>query len=196
MLVVTRLPPSYFLLSPGSWNHFCALFAVLELLKIFCVGQGGNGQHCRIPKVSFQLPILALRSLGPPTQVKTGKSGNEPLGSINAFSGSFKIGFLGHLIPVLRERGNEMPQKAHSNGSKRDPLKNACMDPKISFPDFPVLTCLGGALDSQNLASNWQSYSFCKTLEIATSRSEGWLPLHSQVTPWKRIYSRRPVLRN
>ena len=42
-----------------------------------------------------------------------------------------------------------MPQKAHLNGSKRDPRKGI-FDPKnVIVPDFPILTSAGGTLGSQ-----------------------------------------------
>ena len=41
-----------------------------------------------------------------------------------------------------------MPQKPHLNGSKEDPQKGF-FDPKNDFPDFPILTSVGG-LGSQS----------------------------------------------
>ena len=37
-----------------------------------------------------------------------------------------------------------MPQKAHLNGSKKDPPKGIFWPQKCHFPDFPILTSVGG----------------------------------------------------
>ena len=40
-----------------------------------------------------------------------------------------------------------MPQKAHLNGSKGDPQKGIFCPQKCHFPDFPILTSVGGPWD-------------------------------------------------
>ena len=43
-----------------------------------------------------------------------------------------------------------MPQQAHLNGPKRDPQKGIISPQKCHFPDFPILTSVGGPWDRKS----------------------------------------------
>ena len=82
------------------------------------------------------LYIMVLRSQGPPTEVKIGKSGKwHSWGQKMPFWGSPFKPFKGD-----HQKGIFWPQKCH-------------------FPDFPILTSVGGPWDRNNGTNNLQGYS-------------------------------------
>ena len=110
------------------------------------------------------LETVFLRSQGPPTEVKIGKSGkwqvwgqkSAILGGpswnhLNGRFGAFNSNPSLNKDLVLRE-GIKWEKTAHLNGSKRDPPKWHFFDPKLVISlNFPILTSLGGPWDRKSI---------------------------------------------
>ena len=67
-----------------------------------------------------------------------------------------------------------MPQEAHLKGSKRGPQKGIFWPQKCHFPDFPILTCVGGPWD-RNTSSKLTTSSI-SSVEHQLSKLAGSRP--------------------